>query len=78
MAKQYFQQRLFGIHLRQFREKHDISQFDVAVLVGCSPSHVSQLEKGKLSDHKMEFLLLLCDLMQVDFRDYISKFAEKF
>lgn len=76
--KQYFQQRLFGIHLRQFREKHNLSQFDVAVMVGCTPSHISVLESGKFTDHKMGTILELCDLMSVDFRDYISEFKEKF
>jgi len=76
--KQYLQQRLLAIHIRQCRDKHNLSQFDVAILIGCSPSHISQLEKGKLTDHKLEFLLRLCDLMNVDFRNYISAMEEKF
>jgi transcriptional regulator with XRE-family HTH domain len=76
--RQYFQQRLFAIHLKQFREKHNISQQEVGVLIGATGGHISRLESGKLEDHKMFPLLALCDLMQVDIRDYFSPFKEKF
>lgn len=76
--KQYFQQRIFGVHLKQFREKHDLSQFEVAVMCHCTPAHISRLESGKFGDHQMGAILEICDLMSVDVRNYFSDFQEKF
>lgn len=78
MARQYFQQRLFGVHLRQFRDKHKLTQNDVAGMIRVSSAHISALEKGELKNHEIFPILDLCDLMNVDVRDYFSKFEEKF
>lgn len=49
-------------HLRQFRERRDLTQTELGALVGLQPATISLIESGHRSV-SAQVLLLLCDAL---------------
>ena len=54
-----------GERLRDAREAKGLSQAKVGQMVGCSKSHVSQIEGG-VSTYSFKIFLAMCDVLKVD------------
>lgn len=75
--RQIFQQRLFGIHLKRWREKYDFTQLEVAVHCRCSPGHIGRIENGSVQNFEIEVFLTIADMMDVDIREYFTERVSK-
>jgi transcriptional regulator with XRE-family HTH domain len=42
---------LFGRRLKQIREERGLTQEQLSVIAGCSPQHISDVERGKYGMH---------------------------
>lgn len=65
-----FNKTLFGIHIREWRRGEELSQADVAELMGVSPATISGWERGRSGHLLMRNFLTMCEWMERDPRDY--------
>lgn len=73
--RQFFNGRILGLHLRRWREKYNFTQLDVALHCRVSTATIGALEnKGYV--HSGELFFLICDLIDVDAMDYITRKTE--
>ena len=73
----------------EYRQKNNLTQYQVAELIGVEPRHISQIERG-YSKGSIDTLIKLCnvykitpdvvlyDLLDNDLRDSFSIFNKKF
>lgn len=58
----------FGKQLRKFRRNKDVTQEQLAELIGVSADFISQIERG-LNSPSFETLLKLSEVLEVPLRD---------
>ena len=67
LLERHFQERRtqIGRRLRDAREAKELSQAELGRLVGCSKSHVSQIESAT-GTYSFKIFLALCDTLNAD------------
>lgn len=63
----------FGDFVKEGRQRKDLTQTDLAMLVGITQSHISHIEQG---DREISLVtaLKICEYLGVDLRDFIAKY----
>lgn len=66
----------FGVYLKNLREEQGLSQEALAKAIGVSRQSISKWEVG-LNVPKVDKLLALSSVLQVDISELIAKYQEK-
>ena len=66
----------FGLFVKQARERKGLYQKEVAQMIGVSQPYYCQIESGT-RQITMWAALNLCDILDLDFNDFIGSFNKK-
>lgn len=72
MTQFFFNGAIFGRDIRRERVAHELTQDDVATLLGVHGSTVSRWECGTTTGIYVANLIAVCDLLDLDPRDYFQ------
>ena len=71
--------KLVGARIQLFRERTDMTQKELAERLGCTPQHISAIERG-IKTPKLETFVDICNVLQVQpnllLRDVIDGWEE--
>lgn len=65
----------FGEEIRRLRKSHDLSQVELAALVGVTQGAITNIETGRMSTVSVETLYRFCDVLKVSadhFRPFLA------
>lgn len=61
------------INLKGIREIRNLSQFELAKLLGMSPQNIQKLEQGRAKGIQFDTLDKLCNVLSCEIKDLIIK-----
>lgn len=68
--------KLLGKHIKEIRERKNLSQSDLASSMGINFQNISSYERGEVSP-TLFWINRLCESMEVDCEIFISEFLHK-
>lgn len=55
-----------GLEIAQARRRHALTQRDLAERCGCTPTSISELERGRAYPREPQMQLAICELLGID------------
>lgn len=62
----------FAYQVKCWREKNNISKNELALYADCSPSYIHRLESFEATNPQLDILLRICDVCDLDVRDFFK------
>ena len=72
--RQFINGRILGLHLIRWRERYNFTQLDVALHCQVSTATIGLLEREGYC-HSTDLFFIICDLIDVDAKAYITEKA---